>query len=716
MNPESSTADAELAGAPPFRVGAWLVRPDLNRLDCDGKSARIEPRVMQVLVALARRPGEVVTRDAILTTVWEGVVVQEEALTHAISRLRRVFGDDPKSARFIETIPKRGYRLMAKVTPAETPASPAAPPQAAPDRPFRIGHLTFLLLIAAAIIAIVGAGGWFSDRAPASLVLEGKPFTSFPGREITPAVSPDGTRVAFAWNSEEGTGFDLYVKQREVETPLRLTADPGHEHSPEWSPDGSRLAYVGVSDGRSVVNTIPAVGGTPRQVFEAPEHGGVQDLDWDPTSDRLVLSTFPEPGGKNGLLLLSLKSLESRPIATTQDGIHGDTLPAYAPDGRLIAFARGDAIGLQDIYLVDAGGEKLRRLTSTRKKIRGLDWTPDGEALIVSCGPAPTGEFRLYRVSLDDGALCWLPTSGRRVLEPSLATQDGCLVYQEEEYHCHLTRMPISRSPVRAEDLPRFAPSSRSDYGARYSPSGNRVAFISMRSGAAEVWICDGDGKNPRQVTSFGGAYVENVRWSYDEDRVAFNATPGDYSAVYVAEIETGMTRRVTSLDRHEEFLCWSHEKNQLYYKGRHEESWQTYRATLGGEEEELVLPFELYMLSESDRGDALFYVKADAPGFWTSAKDGANESLVFTEPAARLACYWKVTAEGVFLFRTTEGPSELAFFDFATKQAESLCPLPSVQWILLDVAPDGKSLLYDRVDRIETDLVIVDGFAEVEG
>ncbi|MFH0945540.1 MAG: winged helix-turn-helix domain-containing protein [Planctomycetota bacterium] len=105
-----SSHQVGLAGAPPFKVGDWLVRPELNRLESAGDSVRVEPRVMQVLVLLAGNPGEVVIREAILNAVWEGVVVQEEALTHAISRLRRVFGDDPKAARFIETIPKRKYR------------------------------------------------------------------------------------------------------------------------------------------------------------------------------------------------------------------------------------------------------------------------------------------------------------------------------------------------------------------------------------------------------------------------------------------------------------------------------------------------------------------------------------------------------------------------------------------------------------------------------
>ena len=101
-----------------FRLGPWLVEPSLNSVSNNGTSLRLEPKVMEVLVCLSHHPGEPVSKEQLLQTVWPDTFVSDDVLTRSISELRRVFEDDPKDSRFIQTIPKRGYRLVAPVEPA----------------------------------------------------------------------------------------------------------------------------------------------------------------------------------------------------------------------------------------------------------------------------------------------------------------------------------------------------------------------------------------------------------------------------------------------------------------------------------------------------------------------------------------------------------------------------------------------------------------------
>ncbi len=98
-----------------FRVGTWLVQPNLNTVSCNGTTARLEPKVMGVLLCLASQPGDPVPKEVILKTVWPDTFVTEDVLTRSISELRRVFDDDARAPQFIETIPKRGYRLVTAV-------------------------------------------------------------------------------------------------------------------------------------------------------------------------------------------------------------------------------------------------------------------------------------------------------------------------------------------------------------------------------------------------------------------------------------------------------------------------------------------------------------------------------------------------------------------------------------------------------------------------
>ncbi|MDX2472227.1 MAG: winged helix-turn-helix domain-containing protein, partial [Candidatus Krumholzibacteria bacterium] len=206
---------------PPFCLHHWLIQPDLNRISGDDGPVQIEPRVMAVLLALAEQPGELVTRLDLLDRVWGDTVVGEEILTRAISELRRVFGDQARQPAYIETIRNNGYRLIAPVTPPPIQAEPepepdprpkpdATPaPEAAPSTvppPSRKGGSWLRLLIVAIVLVAVALLGpaWLrrdqaTDPDPYQVPVA-VPLTSYPGREYHPALSADGTRVAFAWS------------------------------------------------------------------------------------------------------------------------------------------------------------------------------------------------------------------------------------------------------------------------------------------------------------------------------------------------------------------------------------------------------------------------------------------------------------------------------------------------------------------------------------
>ena len=104
-----------------LRIGEWWADRSTNELSHGGETRRIEPKAMEVLMALAGSAGQVVTREQLLSTLWPGVVVGDEALTQSIIKLRRALGDNPRSPSYIETISKRGYRLIAPVGDAHAP-------------------------------------------------------------------------------------------------------------------------------------------------------------------------------------------------------------------------------------------------------------------------------------------------------------------------------------------------------------------------------------------------------------------------------------------------------------------------------------------------------------------------------------------------------------------------------------------------------------------
>jgi DNA-binding winged helix-turn-helix (wHTH) protein len=118
-----SDPDAADRKAESFRVGDWLVVPGLNRLSRGGEDIQLELKLMEVLVHLAERPGELVSKRDLVDAVWQVEVVSDGTLTRAIALLRKALGDDARHPRYIETIPKRGYRFIAPVETADVAPS-----------------------------------------------------------------------------------------------------------------------------------------------------------------------------------------------------------------------------------------------------------------------------------------------------------------------------------------------------------------------------------------------------------------------------------------------------------------------------------------------------------------------------------------------------------------------------------------------------------------
>ena len=143
------------------QVGDWTVEPALNQLSSAGRSVKLEPKAMSVLVYLADRPGQVVSREELLSAVWSGVVVGDDSLTQVVIKLRKALGEVPHKPAYIQTISKGGYRLIAPVLRSEEigPVSILQNAGALPAAPARRTQWIAGLGVAALLLA--AAGVWW---------------------------------------------------------------------------------------------------------------------------------------------------------------------------------------------------------------------------------------------------------------------------------------------------------------------------------------------------------------------------------------------------------------------------------------------------------------------------------------------------------------------------------------------------------------------------
>ena len=196
-----------------FDVGGWRVTPDEGVLSRDGRSERLEPLAMQVLVYLASRAGEVVSRSDLEEAVWKGGVVSYDSVTSTVIKLRKALGDDARKPTYITTIPKRGYQLIAQVSlvvdeppePAASPGSVAPGPSARADRRKVATLVAVLITVGAAILGVL------TQLTPPAVESDGQPVNSPPSIVVLPFqnLSDDPLQERFADGITEDIITDL---------------------------------------------------------------------------------------------------------------------------------------------------------------------------------------------------------------------------------------------------------------------------------------------------------------------------------------------------------------------------------------------------------------------------------------------------------------------------------------------------------------------------
>ncbi|GAB5519682.1 MAG: winged helix-turn-helix domain-containing protein [Rhodothermales bacterium] len=694
----------------PYRVGMWTMHPIANTASDGRESVSVEPRVMAVLTYLAHHAGRVVLRDELLDAVWDDVVVNEDALTRAISELRKLFGDDPRRPTVIETIRGRGYRLIAPVVLIDD-VPPSPPPSVHAVESVRVApkpRRTVWFGIGAVLLVLCGATLAFtmshdhSPNAPGP-PKPASPFTTYPGREIDPVVSPEGARVAFAWNGGEGRNFNLYVKQSSREQPLQLTDGAGFEGAPAWSPDGSEIAFY--QDGATPgIYVMPSMGGPGRLVH--PLSFGMESMDWSPDGTWLVFAAPLEAGGPNRVQLLRMSSGDVRLFAPVDAPMTFDRSPRFSPDGQEVAFVRGVLGNTRRVYIADVETGQFQEYAGGPVAARDLDWIDDRTLVLASYR---SGTFDLWQHDIENGAVTWLPSRGEWTYAPSVAQLTGTLVYQDLFFEKNIWRIRLDGPAGNVLGTESLIVSTWLDCEAQLSPQQDRLVFVSSRSGSMELWVSDADGTEPYQLTDVGGAFVGYPRWSPDGQQVAFVSSPDGPAGVYVMEAN-GRDRRLISPEGWNVRLSgWTRDGKGLYFSAESEDGWSLWQTSVEGGLPVQVSQHRVLTASVSSDGATLYFTRTDQPGLWRTpfigGQTGEGAELVLPDIPISNAYDWVLSEGGIYALDRQPGGTAVIFYDFETEAVRTVSDVIRIANPSLSASSDGATLLYARVEGTRSDI-----------
>ena len=700
-----------------FRFGLFELDLTSGELSKQGRKIKLQGQPFQILELLLSRPGEVVTREELQKALWptDTFVEFDQGLNTAIKKIRLALGDSADTPRFIETLPRKGYRFIAPVGERET-----TPPIPAPAVRRRWWWLASAGLVAVA----AGCALWLLDTSgkPRAAVPVPVPLTTYPGLQMAPSFSPEGDRVAFSWDGPKQDNNDIYVKLIGADEPVRLTKDPAADGNPAWSPDGRWIAFQRWLSGEKVgVFLIPAVGGPERKLTEVFGGGAVGfgkgRMSWHPGGQWLVISDKNSPQEPLALSLVSIETGEKRKLTSPPKGLLGDVDPAISPDGRSVAFTRVISENGSDLYLLELS-ESLRamgepkRITFWQRCTEEAAWWPDGNSILFTSGGS-CFDNTLWQMAIRGPARRLgeperLPFGGEgRLLTPAVSRQ-GHVAYMRYAVVAHISRLELGGHHLVGK-LPMN--SSRLDHVPQYSPDGKRIAFASNRSGSHEIWLCDADGSNTVKLTSFDGPYVASPAWSPDGRRIAFDARPGGISEIHIVSADGGKPERLRGTQNKDGTPSWSRDGKWIYFFSDRSGKNQLWKAPAdGGNPVQITKQGGTYGV-ESPDGKFVYYLRSwegdTTTELWRVLAEGGEEIRIIESICPQ---FFAVVERGIYFFSGWENPS-VRWFHFATRKVETVAKVEGSMAYGFSVSPDSRWLLYAAYGGQESELMMVENF-----
>ena len=746
------------------RFGAYEADLLSGELRKSGIRLKIQDRPFQILAILLEHPGLVVTREQLQKRLWpeDTFVDFEHGLNTAINKLRDALSDEADNPRFIETLPKRGYRFIAPVSasaaprthlhavaPANSPTpfpipaispsessviSGTAPSAAPPESRLT----TYLAASAMLLLCVALLAAWYffshSRSAAESSEIRIAPLNGLP-REGDAAFSPDGNQVAFLWAGEKGGFAHIYVSQiGATDSPRQITStgEGNFEFAPVWSPDGRYIAFFRFSEKEKdlAIYVTAALGGSERRLYKVNSFRKVDALDWSVDGKYLAFSDSASPSEASRIFLLSLDTLEVHPVTSPPPSTLGDTTPAFSPDGKSLAFVR-DTLDVREIFVLPLSGSSpqqiaLTQITPTQitfdqADIQGITWTPQSDKLIFAS--SRQGSTSLWHISVKGGSPQRLPIAGAGwAMRPALSRHGSRLAYTSVTYSSSIWRASLTPDHKVIRPLEHFITSTGLEEGPQYSPDGKHIVFQSTRTGYHEIWRAGADGSNPIQLTHFAKNLTGTPRWSPDSKWISFDSRPAGHSEVFVINAEGGQPRQVTQGDSENGVASWSTDGKWLYFASNRSGSWEVWKITPEGTSAAQITHHGGFTAIPSPDGKFLYYAKGrDVPGLWRvpvdgGPADGREETKLFDGPPVGGWGYFAVTADGIY-YPDLPGPGKagLYFYSFAT-QATTLAwsvdhEQPNNGAPALGISPDGRTLLICLLDQPLVYIMLVDNF-----
>ena len=491
---------------------------DLQRrgLYKDGERLHLTSKPLETLIYLIQNRERAIGKSELLEAVWQGAYVTEDTLVHAVMEIRQALSDDKDDPRFIQTVPRHGYRFVGTVH-YERPqklGNIAALPSVdsgvqAPSRKWI--RYRYAIIVGASLLTLITAVFIVSKlilnqtRTPFQVRLETAKWAKLTtsGKVTDAVILPDGRYLIYALN--ENGQESLWLEQIATGSIVRIAEPSGLTYQGlSTSLDGAFLYYVGADTklGASLYR-MPVLGGVTRRLLEDIDSA----VTFSPDGKRIAFFRGYPKSGETVLIVANADGTLEQKLVTKERPEFFPTLrvgPQWSPNGKVIACPSGIAepqryMSVAEVQLDEGTFEPL-----TDKKwqqISGIAWLSDGSGLILTAREEQSGPFQIWYLSYPEGKARQLTNDLSNYLRVSLTADARTLVTLQSQ---SLSNIWVSADGLE-ENAKQITFNNRDGQaGLAWTPD-DRIVYVSQTSGHQDIWIMDHNGDNPSQLTTGSG-------------------------------------------------------------------------------------------------------------------------------------------------------------------------------------------------------------------